>query len=139
MNCLKCGTVKGAYASIDFGPGNKVNESFSYQRQYAPHGPLINTEFYPGWLDHWGEAHSRVPTDKVVKTLQQMLSIGVNVNFYMFHGGTNFGFTSGNFNQTRIDYHFLLSPGAAPEYSPMPTSYDYDAPVSEAGLFICSY
>lgn len=103
LNCLKCGTVRGAYASIDFGPGNNVNESFSYQRQYAPHGPLINTEFYPGWLDHWGQAHSRVPTDKVIKTFRQMLSIGVNVNFYMFHGGTNFGFTSGSFNQTRID------------------------------------
>ncbi len=92
---LRCGTVNGTYASVDFGPGANINQSFSYQRQYAPHGPLINTEFYPGWLDLWGHAHSRVSTDGIVKTLDEMLSIGVNVNFYMFFGGTNFGFTSG--------------------------------------------
>jgi beta-galactosidase len=95
LDHLRCGTVKGAYATVDFGPGTYVNQSFSYQRQYAPQGPLINTEFYPGWLDLWGHAHSRVSTDGIVKTLDEMLSIGVNVNFYMFFGGTNFGFTSG--------------------------------------------
>jgi beta-galactosidase len=95
LGYLKCGTVKGAYSSIDFGPGTNVNESFSYQRQYAPKGPLINTEFYPGWLDLWGHAHSTVATADIVRTLDQMLSIGVNVNFYMFFGGTNFGFTTG--------------------------------------------
>jgi len=87
--------VNGTYTTIDFGPGSNVNQSFSYQRQYDPHGPLINTEFYPGWLDLWGHAHSRVSTNSIVKTLDEMLSIGVNVNFYMFYGGTNFGFTSG--------------------------------------------
>jgi beta-galactosidase len=92
---LHCGTVSGAYATIDFGPDANVNQSFSYQRQYAPYGPLINTEFYPGWLDLWGYAHSTVSTEAIVKTLDEMLSIGVNVNFYMFFGGTNFGFTSG--------------------------------------------
>jgi beta-galactosidase len=95
LDYLKCGTVKGAYTTIDFGPGTNVNESFGYQRQYAPQGPLINTEFYSGWLDLWGHQHSRVSTDAIVQTLEQMLSIGVNVNFYMFFGGTNFGFTSG--------------------------------------------
>jgi beta-galactosidase len=37
----------------------------------------------------------------------------------MFHGGTNFGFTSG----ANYDGH----------YQPQPTSYDYDAPLDEAG------
>ena len=95
LGYLKCGTVKGAYATIDFGPGTNINTSFSTQRQYAPNGPLINTEFYPGWLDLWGYQHSTVDTADIIRTLDQMLSIGVNVNFYMFYGGTNFGFTSG--------------------------------------------
>ncbi len=56
---------------------------------------MINTEFYPGWLDYWGHDHSTVPTEDIIQTRGQMLSIGVNVNFYMFYGGTNFGFTSG--------------------------------------------
>lgn len=38
---------------------------------------------------------------------------------FMFHGGTSFGFGSGaNFGNT---------------YEPCPTSYDYDAPLNEAG------
>lgn len=96
LGYLKCGTIHGAYSTIDFGPGTNVNQSFSYQRQYAPSGPLVNTEFYPGWLDLWGHQHSTVSTESIVKTLDEMLAIGVNVNFYMFFGGTNFGFTSGS-------------------------------------------
>ncbi|THD25137.1 Beta-galactosidase [Fasciola hepatica] len=41
---------------------------------------------------------------------------------YMFHGGTNFGYTAGS-----------------PEYIPATTSYDYDAPVSEAGDVTTKY
>lgn len=92
---LKCGTVNGTYSTVDFGPGANINQSFSYQRQYSPHGPLINSEFYPGWLDLWGHDHSTVGTGEIVKTLDEMLAVGANVNFYMFFGGTNFGFTSG--------------------------------------------
>jgi hypothetical protein len=40
-------------------------------------------------------------------------------NRYMFHGGTSFGFGSGS----NIDDTF----------EPCPTSYDYDAPLNEAG------
>lgn len=50
-----------------------------------------------------------------------MLDVGANVNFYMFHGGSNFGFTAGANNQ---------GPG---KYQPDLTSYDYDAPMDEAG------
>jgi beta-galactosidase len=92
---LRCGTVNGTYSTVDFGPGANINQSFSYQRLYAPYGPLINTEFYAGWLDLWGQGHSTVPTGAIVKTLDEMLSAGANVNFYMFYGGTNFGFTTG--------------------------------------------
>lgn len=58
-------------------------------------GPLVNSEFYPGWLTHWGESFQRVKTDRVVKTLKDMLDVGASVNMYMFYGGTNFGLTSG--------------------------------------------
>lgn len=92
---LRCGAVNGTYATVDFGPGANLNQSFATQRHYAPHGPLVNTEFYVGWLDLYGHEHSTVSTEATVKTLDDMLAMGVNVNFYMFHGGTNFGFTSG--------------------------------------------
>jgi len=77
----------------------------------------VNSEFYPGWLDMWGLPHATVSTQSVIKTFVEQLDMKANVNFYMFHGGTNFGWSN----------------GADPPYIPQPTSYDYDAPVSEAG------
>ena len=59
----------------------------------------MNSEFYPGWLDMWGEPHSTVDKEDVVKTLDDMLAINASVSMYMFHGGTSFGFTSGTYEQ----------------------------------------
>jgi beta-galactosidase len=47
--------------------------------------------------------------------------MGASVNFFMFHGGTNFGFYNGANCQT------------AGQYEPTITSYDYDALLDEAG------
>jgi beta-galactosidase len=47
------------------------------------------------------------------------------VNLYMFHGGTNFGLTSGA-NDKGV-------------YRPITTSYDYDAPLSEHGAPTAKY
>ncbi|KAG5346790.1 BGAL galactosidase, partial [Acromyrmex charruanus] len=117
---LRCGFVSGAYATVDFGTANNVTNSFLFMRLYQPRGPLVNSEFYPGWLTHWGEPFQRIKTEAVVKSLEEMLALGASVNFYMFYGGTNFGFTSG-------------ANGGAGVYSPQLTSYDYDAPLTEAG------
>ncbi|EZA59457.1 hypothetical protein DMN91_010918 [Ooceraea biroi] len=117
---LRCGFVPSVYATVDFGTGVNVTNSFQSMRLYQPRGPLVNSEFYPGWLTHWGEAFQRVKTEAVTKTLREMLDIGASVNFYMFYGGTNFGFTSG-------------ANGGAGSYNPQLTSYDYDAPLTEAG------
>ncbi|KAK5865833.1 hypothetical protein PBY51_020072 [Eleginops maclovinus] len=117
LNYLKCGSIQGLYATVDFGPGGNVTAAFNAQRHAEPHGPLVNSEYYTGWLDHWGSPHSVVSTAAVAKTLNVMLAMGANVNMYMFIGGTNFGYWN----------------GANAPYSPQPTSYDYDAPLSEAG------
>ncbi|XP_068942233.1 beta-galactosidase isoform X2 [Petaurus breviceps papuanus] len=114
---LKCGALQGIYATVDFGTGRNVTEAFLTQRMAEPKGPLINSEFYTGWLDHWGEAHQTISTEKVVEFLIDILSRGANVDMYMFIGGTNFGYWN----------------GANTPYAPQPTSYDYDAPLSEAG------
>ncbi|XP_066506652.1 beta-galactosidase isoform X2 [Hoplias malabaricus] len=114
---LKCGSLQGAYATVDFGPSANVTAAFEAQRHAEPYGPLVNSEFYTGWLDHWGGHHSVVPTSVVVKVLNEMLEMGASVNMYMFIGGTNFGYWN----------------GANTPYAPQPTSYDYDAPLTEAG------
>lgn len=84
-------------------------------------GPYMVAEFYPGWLDHWAEPFVKVSTDKVVQQTETYLKNGVNFNFYMVHGGTNFAFTSGANYSNEYDIQ------------PDITSYDYDAPISEAG------
>nr|XP_025974710.1 beta-galactosidase [Dromaius novaehollandiae] len=114
---LKCGALQGLYATVDFAPGGNVTASFLAQRSSEPTGPLVNSEFYTGWLDHWGHRHSVVPTQTIAKTLNEILACGANVNLYMFIGGTNFAYWN----------------GANMPYMPQPTSYDYDAPLSEAG------
>lgn len=55
----------------------------------------MNAEYYPGWLTHWQEPLARVDTSPVVESLKSMLNVNASVNFYMFYGGTNFGFTAG--------------------------------------------
>uniref|UniRef100_A0A8C1JUD7 Galactosidase, beta 1-like n=1 Tax=Cyprinus carpio TaxID=7962 RepID=A0A8C1JUD7_CYPCA len=109
-----CGTLEGLYATIDFGTDTNITAAFIRQRRFEPKGPLVNSEFYTGWLDHWGDKHASVDTVKVSKMLGEMLSMGASVNMYMFEGGTNFGYWNGKFRS-------------------VVTSYDYNAPLSEAG------
>lgn len=117
INFLKCGAIQDLYATVDFGPGGNVTAAFAAQRYAEPNGPLVNSEFYTGWLDHWGSRHSVVSSAKVAKSLNEILAMGANVNLYMFIGGTNFGYWN----------------GANGPYAAQPTSYDYDAPLTEAG------
>jgi beta-galactosidase len=53
-------------------------------------------EFWNGWFDHWGEKHHARDASDVADVLDRMLAMGASVNFYMFHGGTNFGFMNGS-------------------------------------------
>ncbi|XP_078210624.1 beta-galactosidase isoform X3 [Callithrix jacchus] len=114
---LRCGALQGLYATVDFGTGSNVTDAFQTQRKCEPKGPLINSEFYTGWLDHWGQPHSTIKTEAVASSLHDILAHGASVNLYMFIGGTNFAYWN----------------GANSPYAAQPTSYDYDAPLSEAG------
>ena len=115
---VRCGSISGAYATVDFGPGVNVSHAFGIQRKYSPQGPLVNSEFYPGWLDYWGLKHNVVDGNWSAQYLDTILAMGANVNIYMAHGGTSFGFDNG---------------ANTPPFQVEPTSYDYDAPISEAG------
>uniref|UniRef100_A0ABI7WC54 Beta-galactosidase n=1 Tax=Felis catus TaxID=9685 RepID=A0ABI7WC54_FELCA len=89
---LQCGALQGIYATVDFGPDANITAAFQIQRKSEPRGPLVNSEFYTGWLDHWGQPHSRVRTEVVASSLHDVLAHGANVNLYMFIGGTNFAY-----------------------------------------------
>ena len=117
---LKCGTlVPLLYATVDFGVTSDPMANFKSQRDYQPQGPLVNSEFYTGWLDHWGEPHSTVSSKEVADSLNLILQLNASVNMYMFEGGTNFAFWNGA--------------NAGNMYQPQPTSYDYNAPLTESG------
>ncbi|OHT10887.1 Beta-galactosidase [Tritrichomonas foetus] len=124
---FQCGTIPNrALATVDFGM-TSAEEAFELMRKYNNNEcPLINSEFYPGWLDHWGRAHKKVVWYNVTKQLDIILSMKANVNIYMYIGGTNFGFYSGANGDDQI-------------YVADPTSYDYDAPLSEAGDMTYKY
>ncbi|CAN8004534.1 unnamed protein product [Ixodes hexagonus] len=110
-----CDAVNDTLVTADFGAGTNVKQAFDTVKRAQGKGPLIVTEYYPGWLDHWGSPHAKVDSKKMLDTFEEILQFNASVNFYMFHGGTNFGFTNGN------------------NPPPQPTSYDYGAPLSEAG------
>ena len=107
-----------ALPTINF--GSKVKEHFKRLREF--HGdkrPLMVMEFWIGWFDAWGdEAHHTTSVEEATNELSDILSEG-SVNIYMFHGGTNFGFTSG------ANYYEKLLPDV--------TSYNYDALLAEWG------
>lgn len=99
--------------------GSRSVERLAFLRERQPTGPLMCAEFWNGWFDDWGTQHHTTDDDASAAELHALLSAGASVNVYMFHGGTNFGFTNGA-NDKGI-------------YEPTITSYDYDAPLSEDG------
>lgn len=117
---FKGGTIEGALPTAN-GEDNVDNLKKTVNQYNGGVGPYMVAEFYPGWLDHWNEPFQKVSADRVAKQTKKYLDAGVSFNFYMAHGGTNFGFTSGaNYTNAR---------NIQPDF----TSYDYDAPISEAG------
>ncbi|PVE11512.1 glycoside hydrolase family 35 protein [Streptomyces scopuliridis] len=114
---LERGTLPGVLATANF--GTRSTQNLAALRAHQPNGPLLSAEFWIGWFDRWGGHHVVRDPDQAARELDELLATGASVNFYMFHGGTNFGFTNG-----ANDKH---------TYRPTVTSYDYDAPLDEAG------
>ena len=120
---LKGGYLKGALPTGNF--GSKTEERFQELSKFTNGGPLMCTEFWVGWFDHWGNGgHMRGDLEQSIKDLDKMLELG-HVNIYMFEGGTNFGFMNGS------NYYDELTPDV--------TSYDYDAVLTEDGQITEKY
>lgn len=114
------GCVPGALPTAN-GENNIDNLKKVVNQYNGGKGPYMVAEFYPGWLAHWAEPHPKVSASSIARQTEKYLTNDVSFNYYMVHGGTNFGFTSGaNYDKKH-------------DIQPDLTSYDYDAPVSEAG------
>ncbi len=112
------GTLPHVFKTVNF--GSRPADAFAQLRKHQSDKPMMCMEFWNGWFDHWGGEHHVRSAADAANVLDEMLAAGASVNFYMFHGGTNFGFMSGA-NMTNDGY------------SPTITSYDFDAPLNEAG------
>ncbi|MEV5987530.1 beta-galactosidase family protein [Streptomyces sp. NPDC052051] len=120
---LAGGTLPGVLATVNF--GSHPEEAFAELAEFRPDTPLVCMEFWNGWFDHFGEAHHVRDVDDAAEALDGILAAGGSVNIYMGHGGTNFGWWAGanHTGKTLADSGYL----------PTVTSYDYDAPIGEAG------
>ncbi|KAL1438019.1 hypothetical protein MTO96_048474 [Rhipicephalus appendiculatus] len=60
--------------------------------QVKPGGPLLVAEYYTGWMNFWGWDNNPAYPPGVIDTFKKMMDEGANIIFYMYHGGTSFGF-----------------------------------------------
>ncbi len=88
-------------------------------RTLQPDAPMLATEFWPGWFDYWGGQHQVKDAREVARLALEILGCGCQVNYYMWHGGTNFAFWGSRLT--------------AGDNTWQTTSYDYDAPLAEGG------
>lgn len=110
--------LEGLLWTINFGTGANIGDQFRRLKELRPDTPLMCSEFWSGWFDHWGAKHETRSASALVNGLKEMLDQNISFSLYMTHGGTSFGHWGGaNF----------------PNFSPTCTSYDYDAPISESG------
>jgi len=120
------GTIDGILPTAN-GEGNIANLKKAVDKYHGGKGPYMVAEFYPGWLSHWAEPFPNTSATSIARKTEEYLQNGISFNLYMAHGGTNFGFTSGaNYDKTH-------------DIQPDLTSYDYDAPISEAGWVTPKY
>lgn len=107
--------VAGLFSVANFGADPA--RGFQALRQVQPTGPLMCGEYYAGWFDTWGKPHRTGSADKMLADLDTILKQNGSFSLYMAHGGTTFG----------------LWGGCDRPFQPDTSSYDYDAPISEAG------
>ncbi len=114
-NMMASGHLPDALPGLNGGGENTMKEV----GKYRPTGPWLVPEFYPGWLDHWGEPHAQIGIGGLVEEAEWKINNNVSFCFYMVYGGTSFGFMNG----ANYGGHF----------QPQPTSYDYNSPMDETG------
>ncbi len=116
---LARGSLPGILAGVNFGTG-RAEPALATLAALRPGQPLFATEYWPGWFDLFGHPHETRPTPPQLQDIDYVLSHNGSINIYMFHGGTSFGLMAG-------------ASASTGNYRGNVTSYDYDAPLDEAG------
>ncbi|KAI1201007.1 family 35 glycoside hydrolase [Nemania serpens] len=123
---LAGGEVPGVLAEIDGDPWSGFAAREKYITRESELGPLMDGEYYTLAPDFWGADNVHNTTvgrpgqiAQFVADLDYVLGANNSISLYMFHGGTNFGFSNG-----AIWKNFTAS---------FTTSYDYGSPLDESG------
>lgn len=123
------GTLPDVLATANF--QDDAENELALLKKHQPGKPLMVMEYWTGWFDHWTEKHHQRSVEAFGQVLEDIFNLNSSVNMYMFHGGTNWGFLNGaNIKDQTTDNS---------AYQPDTTSYDYDAPLSEAGDYTDKY
>lgn len=124
---MKAGSRPEYYTTFDF--HGLTDEMINDIKEYQPDKPIMAAEFWAGRSQQWGGYFMRQKPEDVQKAYTALLDKGVFVNFYMFCGGSNFGFHNG----ALVGRYGADVEGAPNRYIPFATSYDVDAPITEYG------
>ncbi|KAI0412456.1 family 35 glycoside hydrolase [Xylaria grammica] len=123
---LAGGEVPEVLAEIDGDPWSGFAAREKYITTESELGPLMDGEYYTLAPDFWGADNVHNTTvgrpgqiAQFVTDLDYVLGANNSISLYMFHGGTNFGFSNG-----AIWKNFTAS---------FTTSYDYGSPLDESG------
>lgn len=116
---IDAGYLPGIYAAIN--GGVRPQDVIATQDRVNGGGPYFVSEWYPAWFDVWGKRHHTSPVENFTNYLDSIFHYGISLNMYMSHGGSNFGFMNGANYDTYMPYQSQTQ------------SYDYDAPINEAG------
>jgi beta-galactosidase len=125
------GSLPDCWHGVNFRSTPKGTElALNMLSELKPDFPLFIGEFWCGRSIVWGESYGPRDPKETADAYRVALNRGAYVNFYMFCGGTNFGFTSG----ALMGDPFVPSPNKKyPKYLPYTTSYDCDALIGEDG------
>ncbi|WP_255472845.1 glycoside hydrolase family 35 protein [Planomicrobium sp. CPCC 101079] len=122
-NFIGQGSLPEVTTTLNF--GSRVDEAFDALEELKPGSPKMVAEFWIGWFDYWTGEHTVRSGEDVAAVFKEIMEKKISVNFYMFHGGTNFGFMNGA-------NHYDI-------YYPTITSYDYDSLLTEGGAITEKY
>ena len=75
--------------------------------------PWFTTEFWTGWIGKYGNMDGGMLAEKIAGTWKIIAFGGAGYDYYVVHGGTNFGYSGFSHDAT----------------------YDYSAPIGESGSF----
>ena len=111
--------LDGVATTLNFGAGSNIDNQFKKFTELYPDAPEMCSEYWSGWFDFWGKPHETKPVSALTGSLKDMMDRKISFSLYMAHGGTSFGQWGGaNDGPYRCNV----------------SSYDYDAPINEAGV-----